>query len=257
MLDPNSTHLSHNFQPHQQQVVAHEAAYLAPSSVPLPSNTSSSSTLKVLHWSPKFGVEGTEVGIVLDPMALRGAQPSPSAAGNGVDTIGAVLAGGSISVHQPQMIHQQPHLPISYGSSSLAPSLPMEYSRPPLVSHNLTDPSSQHYTPPVPQLLSRRFVVVFGNCSTPTKYTRSQMVEDAQLVVSEGQEPLVVLKTFVPLRESMGSGEERIIVKVRVLDEMMRIVDEVVVGEWDEVILVGGKRWGVVLLTRRSLRLNP
>lgn len=237
MLDPNSTHLSHNF--HQQQ--ARDAAYLVPSPNPHSSNPSSSSTLKVLHWSPKFGIDGTEVSIVLDPMALRGAQPSPSATENGVETIGAVLGGGSIPVHQPQMIQQQSHHPIPYGSSSLAPPLPIDYSRPPLVSHNLDGQSSQQYIPPVAQLVSRQFVVVFGGCSTPTRYTRSQVIEDAQLVANEGQEPFVVLKTNVPLRESMGNSEERIMVKVRVLDESRNIVDEVVVGEWDEVILVGGK----------------
>ena len=85
--------------------------------------------------------------------------------------------------------------------------------------------SSSSRTPPV----TRHFLIYFGKASAPTTYSRSKSEGAAQ----KEDSALVVLSTVVPPRIEMGTVGERVLVVVQVVDEKSRILEDVIVGEWD------------------------
>lgn len=90
----------------------------------------------------------------------------------------------------------------------------------------------------MPQQITRRFAVIFGNASAPTKFTRANAIDGNGVGASMTSGPneedaFVILTTFVPARQTMGPIGERVMVLVQVLDEVSRVLEECIVGEWD------------------------
>ncbi|KAI5476560.1 hypothetical protein MNV49_007507 [Pseudohyphozyma bogoriensis] len=155
-----------------------------------PSHYGAPSTLKVVQWTPQSGDEGTQVTIVLDSLAVRGAPSTQHS--------NAVFGPGSPALGSRRQQQQQPS----------------------------------------PYPVTRRFVVVFGVATAPTKFTRANAIDGngvGQSMTSgdNAADAFVVLTTFVPARQSMAREGERVMVSVRVVDEMGTIVEECIVGEWE------------------------
>lgn len=76
--------------------------------------------------------------------------------------------------------------------------------------------------------ITRRFRVVFGAAAAPTKYSRAECDPS-----SSEDDAMIALTTFAPSRGDMGPLGERVLVAVQIVDEGSRIVEDVIVGEWD------------------------
>ena len=113
-----------------------------------------------------------------------------------------------------------------------ATSLPLFGQASPALQHTSPVRTPKKFAP------TRRFSVLFGAAAAPTKYTRANVIDGNGVGASmnSGADPddaFVVLTTFVPARQSMGSLDERVMVVVQVLDERSELVEDCIVGEWD------------------------
>lgn len=82
------------------------------------------------------------------------------------------------------------------------------------------------------EIVTRKFVVSFGDCAVPTVFSRTRIIPETGARSVGEEDAFVVLSTFVPNRENMVDETGSVFVTVSVLDETGRVVDKVGVGQW-------------------------
>lgn len=103
----------------------------------------------------------------------------------------------------------------------------------PALPESISPKSMQKSSPRANQSpVTRRFRIAFGSCVSPTKFSRIASPNNLSRWAGEDT-ALVSLSAMVPARRDMGGNGERAMVIVQILDENSRVLEDVIVGEWD------------------------